>query len=159
MPIESCDSHDIETKQLFSYNSDSDLLQERSEFVNSSAWRVFPKVSLNSWLKGRGEARYLMICMGSDGSNPESVFLHNSDDLINWSNEAILVFTGIKVVGNYSLYKRYPTLVGDVGQSSLTSEHNMLYYQRDHLIPNPSDPNKWIMDEQNLFRQTLCIEK
>jgi hypothetical protein len=126
---------------------------KRSELLNSSAWRAFPKVSINTFLQNRGDGKYLLISQGSDSSVPTSVYLHNSVDLINWSNESILVFLGIRNNDTKdALCKNYPTLIGDSGQSSLTTEHNMFYYQRD-VIDNDA------MVSQDLCRKTLTLEK
>ena len=89
----------------------------------------------------------MMVCNGHVTNQLGGIYIHNSDNLIDWTDEGILVWSDTD-----SVKKPYPTLIGDTGSSTRTSEDNMLYYQRDYI----DGDSRVRMD---LYRQTLTFEK
>ena len=130
--------------------------KKRSEFVADSTWRAYPKVSYNLWAADYVDVGdYMMICQGKTSSYADCVLIHNSTNVIDWSDEGIIVDynTDIDFVNKTGVKRVYPTLIGDNGHSTETTESNMMYYQKDYFI---GDPKVYQMD---LYRRSLRFEK
>ncbi len=86
---------------------------DQPKFDQNGEARSFPKVSINSYLESQDfERPYLMMT-----HRPDGVYLHTGSDLAHWDDGLVVLPFG-----------HYPTLVGDTGCDTRTSEHNKLYY-------------------------------
>jgi len=136
------------------WNSWLDDSDRRSEFTDNATWRAYPKVSDNSWADDYADiGNYMMVCQGKTAAYSNCVLIHNSSNLLDWSNEGIVVYVNDYNISEATGVARvYPTLIGDAGYSNQTSECNMIYYQKDYFSPDE-------VSHMELFCSSLIFEQ
>ncbi|RJP30993.1 MAG: hypothetical protein C4527_08635 [Candidatus Omnitrophota bacterium] len=104
--------------------------------ADNSQWRAFPKVSYNTRLAQSGNLNrpYVMMTHGNLG-----IYIHTGSSLAEWDMGML--------IAEWSAYNLYPTLIGDTGSDTFTTNNNKLYYFK--------------LNEGNtgvVYRRTMCVD-
>lgn len=110
----------------------------RTDQRDSNEWRAFMKVSYNSYID-----KYVAICKGKVSTNNVGMFIHTSDDPVNW-DDGLLIPDSEELAASENF--QFPSLVGSGGTDSETGQFNKLYfYVKDEV--SPSQPKGlWRLD-------------